>query len=240
MSSKVISYHLEESILTITINDNKRNVVSPNMLLQLNAALDYAQKQNAVVILTGYKDVFSAGFDLKILKSGVRDALSMISGGFKLSARLLAFPTPVIIACNGHAMAMGAFILLSADYRIGAEGNYNITTNEVAIGLTVPKAGIEICRQRLTPANFTRATLLAEYYSPNNAVESGFLDKVVPYEDVLNEAKKLALSYTKLDLKSHYKTKIRARKKMLCSLKWGIFTDRISFIILGFNRMIGK
>lgn len=240
MSTNVITYQLEDSIITITINDNKRNVVSPTMLKQMNAALDYAKKQNAVVIITGNKDVFSAGFDLNILKKGVGDALSMISGGFKLSARLLAFPTPVIIACNGHAMAMGAFILLSGDYRIGAEGNYNITTNEVAIGLTVPKAGIEICRQRLTPANFTRAALLSEYYSPNNAVESGFLDKVVPYDEVLIEAKKQAEEYAKLDITAHYKTKIRARKKMLRALKRGIFTDRISFVMLGIKRMLGK
>ncbi len=240
MNTNVITYQLEDSVITITIDDNKRNVVSPTMLKQLNAALDYAQKQNAVVILTGKGDVFSAGFDLNILKRGVIDALSMISGGFKLSARLLAFPTPVIIACNGHAMAMGAFILLSGDYRIGAEGNYNITTNEVAIGLIVPKAGIEINRQRLNPAHFTRATMLAEYYNPSNAVESGFMDKIVPYDEVLNEAKALALAYTKLDLKSHYKTKMRARNKMLRSLKLGIFTDRISFILLGIKRMIGK
>ena len=104
MNTNVITYQLEDSVITITIDDNKRNVVSPIMLKQLNAALDYAEKQNAVVVLTGKGDVFSAGFDLNILKKGVVDALSMISGGFKLSARLLAFPTPVIIACNGHAM----------------------------------------------------------------------------------------------------------------------------------------
>ena len=240
MSNNIISYQLEDSIITITINDDKRNVVSPTMLKQLNAALDYAQKQKAVVILTGNGDVFSAGFDLNILKKGVVDALSMISGGFKLSARLLSFPTPVIIACNGHAMAMGAFILLSGDYRIGADGDYNITTNEVAIGLIIPKAGIAINKQRLTPAHFTRTTLLAEYYHPNNAIEAGFMDKVVAYDQVLIEAKKQAMAYAKLDLKAHYKTKMRARKKMLRSLKLGIFTDRISFILLGIKRMIGK
>jgi len=202
--------------------------------------LDVAEKQKAVVILTGTGDVFSAGFDLKILKSGVLDALSMISGGFKLSARLLGFSTPVIIACNGHAMAMGAFILLSGDYRIGAKGDYNITTNEVAIGLIVPKAGIEINRQRLNPAHFNRATMLAEYYSPANAIESGFMDEVVPYAKLMNEARNKATEYLKLDLKAHYKTKKRARKVILRAIKKGIFTDRFSFIWMGVKKVLGK
>lgn len=240
MNNKIITYTLEESVLTITIDDGKRNVVSPTMLKQFNAALDEAIKQNAVVIITGTGDVFSAGFDLKILRSGLFDALSMISGGFKLAHRLLSFPTPVIIACNGHAMAMGAFILLSGDYRIGAQGSYNITTNEVAIGLVVPKAAVEINRQRLAPAHFNRATMLAEYYSPANAVESGFMDKVVPYEELMDAARNKAAEYIKLDLKAHYHTKLRARKKNLTAIKRGIFSDRFSLIWMGIKRVMGK
>ena len=239
MNANIISYQLKDSVLTITIDDGNRNVVSPNMLKQLNAALDYAEKNKAVVVLTGREDVFCAGFDLNILKKGVIDAFKMITGGFKLAHRLLSFPTPVIIACNGHAMAMGAFILLSADYRIGAQGEYNITTNEVAIGLTMPKAGIEINRQRLNPAHFTRVTMLAEYYHPNTAIDPGFLDKVVAYKDVMNEADKLAHEYTKLDMKAHRETKLRARKGILRSIKRGIFTDKISFVLLGLKRALG-
>lgn len=134
----------------------------------------------------------------------------------------------------------GAFILLSGDYRIGAQGNYNITTNEVAIGLVVPKAAVEINRQRLAPAHFNRATLLAEYYSPANAVESGFMDKVVPYEDVMDVAKEKAAEYLKLDLKAHHQTKLRARKNHLKIIKRGIFTDRINLIWMGIKRVMGK
>jgi len=239
MSKKIITYKLENSVLTITIDDGKRNVVSPNMLKQFNLALDEAVNQNAVVIITGTGDIFSAGFDLKILKSGLFNALSMVSGGFKLAHRLLSFPTPVIIACNGHAMAMGAFILLSGDYRIGVQGDYNITTNEVAIGLVMPKAAIEINRQRLSPVHFNRATMLAEYYSPANAVESGFMDRIVPYEELMQEARNKAEDYLKLDLKAHYHTKLRARKNNLKIIKRGIFTDYFSLIWMGIKRALG-
>jgi enoyl-CoA hydratase/carnithine racemase len=58
---------------------------------------------------------------------------------------------------------------------VGAAGPYKFTANEVAIGLTIPRAAVEILRQRLTPAHFNRAALLAEPFSPDNAVQAGFL-----------------------------------------------------------------
>lgn len=93
----------------------------------------------------------------------------------------MPFPQPVVVACSGHAIAMGAFLLLSADHRVGVTGSsHKITANEVAIGLTMPRAAVEICRQRLAPAHFQRALNLAEPYTPDSAVEAGFLDSAVP------------------------------------------------------------
>ena len=69
----------------------------------------------------------------------------------------MAFPTPVVVACTGHSVAMGVFLLLSGDYRVGPTGPYKFTANEVAIGLTMPLAAVEICRQRLAPAQLNRA-----------------------------------------------------------------------------------
>jgi len=57
----------------------------------------------------------------------------------------------VIIGCTGHAVAMGAFLLLCGDYRVGVDGPFRIVANEVAIGMTMPFTAIEFCRQRLTP-----------------------------------------------------------------------------------------
>ncbi len=133
------------------MDDGKVNVLSIPMLGEINAALDQAESAGAVVVLTGRDGRFSGGFDLAVLRAGGPDALTMLRGGFDLAERLLTFPTPVVVACSGHAIAMAAFLLLSGDYRIGAAGPFKITANEVAIGLPMPMAAIEICRQRLTP-----------------------------------------------------------------------------------------
>ena len=160
----IVACDIENSVATIVMDDGKSNVISPRMLSQLNHALDRAEKENAVVVLTGREGIFSAGFDLKILKSGVFNAFNMLIGGFSLSKRLLSFPTPVVIACNGHAMAMGSFLLLSGDYRIGVAGGFKIAANEVEIGLTMPHSAVEICRQRLKPAHLDRTVLLSELH----------------------------------------------------------------------------
>ena len=240
MESSRVRYESDGTVATLTLDDGNKNVVSPGLIRDLNAALDRAEEDGAVVILTGREDVFSAGFDLNVLRTGVRNAFSMIIGGFQLSLRLLSFPTPVIIACNGHAMAMGSFLVLSGDYRLGADGPFKIVANEVAIGLTLPYCAMEICRQRLAPAHFSRATMLSETYDPAGAVEAGFLDRVVPAESLLREAMDLAKRLSELDLKAHCETKLRVRSQALKALRTAILKDRVDFIAKGVARVVKR
>ena len=236
---QLVSYAFQEGIATITMNDGSKNLMSPGMLRELNQALDQAEKDGAVVLLTGYEEILSAGFDLKVLKSGGKQAMAMLNGGFALTTRMLSFRMPIVIACNGHAIAMGSFLLLSGDYRIGASGPYKIMANEVAIGLTVPATGIAVCRQRLTPAHFVRAVMQSEPFTPATAVEAGFLDQVVAPEILLQEALEVAKRLSQLDLQAHYRTKIRARRKLIRALKRANLFDRFDIIRLGIRRMLG-
>ena len=237
---KLVSCDIEKAIATIVMDDGKANLISPQMLSQLNQALDKAERAKAVVVLTGRKGMFSAGFDLKTLKSGVFNAFSMLIGGFSLSRRLLSFPTPVIVACNGHAMAMGSFLLLSGDYRIGVEGEFKIAANEVEIGLTMPHSAIEICRQRLKPAHFDRTVLLSELYNPQTGADAGFLDQVVPEDDLAATARRWAEKFASLDLSAHRRSKLRMRRKMLRALSRAIWADKIDFVLQGLKRALGK
>ena len=223
-----LSYEVDGGIATITMDDGKVNVMSQQMLEEINAALDRAEADGSVVVIAGRQGVFSAGFDLPVLRAGGSRAVTMVRSGFELAERVLSFPLPVVMACTGHAVAMGVFLLLSGDYRVGSAGSYKLTANEVAIGLTMPHAAVEILRQRLTPAHFNRAVTLAEPFSPANAVEAGFLDHVVPPDDVHAAAHDLALQLAKLDLAAHAATKLRGRHHALEALRAGIETDYAS------------
>ena len=225
----MVSYHCDDTIATITIDDGKVNALSLAVLAELDAALSRAERDDAVVILAGRGGVFSAGFDLPVLRGGGPDALAMLRAGFELAARLLAFPRPVVIACTGHAVAMGVFLLLSGDYRVGITGPYKITANEVAIGLTMPRAAVEICRQRLTPAHFNRAVVLAETFTPADAVAAGFLDRTVEASSVHEVARVVAAQLATLDRSAHETTKRRARAQALSAIRSAIDADTAEY-----------
>jgi enoyl-CoA hydratase len=220
-----VSYELKDSVATITMNDGKVNVMSMAMTSALNAALDRAEADRAIIVLTGRPGVFSAGFDLNTLAAGGDNAQKMVTMGFELAYRMLSFPTPIVVACSGHAIAMGVFVLLAGDYRLGAEGPFKIGANEVAIGLTMPHFGVEMARHRIAPTYFDRAVMFAEMYAPADALTAGFLDKVVPAAELRGEAQKLAASLTKLNMAIFTASKQRVREQALKAVRAAIDTD---------------
>lgn len=214
--STLVTYAKDENVAIITLDDGKANAVSHQVIDELNAALDKAEAEKATVLLTGREGKFSAGFDLSVMKEGGPEAVGeLVGAGARLSQRLLAFPAPVIIACNGHSLAMGALMLLSVDYRIGVPGKYKVGLNEVAIGMTMPYFGVELARGRLTPSYFGRSVSNAEIFSPEDAVNAGFLDKVVPEDQLLAVALAGAKMMSQLDLIAHHNTKLRVRDQLL-------------------------
>jgi len=178
--AELATYELEGQIATIAMDDGKANVLSIEMLKAVMAALDRAEEDEAVVVLTGREKFFSAGFDLEVFSERPHEIVEMLTLGARLSERLLSFPTPVLVACSGHAIAAGTFPLLAADLRIGIEGPHKLGLNEVRIGLTVPLYVVELARQRLTPRDFNRSLVTAATYDPEQAVDAGFLDRAVP------------------------------------------------------------
>jgi enoyl-CoA hydratase len=156
----------------------------------------------------------------------------MFRAGFELAERMLSFPRPVVVACTGHAIAMASFLLLSGDYRLGAAGPYKIQANEVAIGITMPRAAIELCRQRLTPAAYSRAIINAEAFSPSDAVAAGFLDRVVEPSALQGEAEAVATQLASLNADAHAASKLRAREPSLTALRAAIESDDADLRVL--------
>ena len=217
----LVTYAMSERVATIVMDDGKVNAMSPRMLGEVGAAFDRAEADRAVVVLTGREGVFSAGFDLPTLRAGGAESIGMVRAGFELAERILSFPFPVVVACTGHAVAMGVFLALSGDYRVGVEGNFRLAANEVAIGLTMPYPAIEILRNRLTPSAFNRAVMLAEPFSPANAVEAGFLDAVVTADELAVTVRTIATAASTLDMAAHAASKLRARGAMLAAMRTG-------------------
>ena len=217
---------IEQGIATITLDDGKANALSPGLIAAVHAALDRAQAESATVVLCGRPGRFSGGFDLTILTGGGEGAMKLLRAGFELSHRLLSYPRGVVVACTGHAIAMGAFLLLSGDHRIGISGGgHRIHTNEVALGMTMPHAAIEVCRLRLTPSALQQSVVLAAPYDHDRAVAAGFLDEVVAEADLRSTAHSVALRLHGLNAGALAATKLRLRASALTALKDAIDRD---------------
>jgi len=180
---------IKNEIAIITMDDGKANAINPPMLEALNACLDQAEKDAKVVILTGREGRFSGGFDLKLMMSlPGEEVKALVDGGGKLAHRLYGFPMPVIAACNGHGVAMGAFILLSADVRIGTAGAFKIGANETQINMVLPIFASELVKARVDKAYLTRSMVFGELFDPDLAVKVGYLDQVVDAGDLMKSA----------------------------------------------------
>lgn len=227
-----VHYNLDGRVATIRIDDGKRNALSPDVLRDIYAALDRAESDRATVILTGRESVFSAGFDLNVMKRGGVKAIRMLRSGYALTARVMAYPHPVIAACNGHSFAMGVFLMLSADYVIGTRGDFRISANEVAIGLTMPRVATAVLKHRINPAACQRAITLSEEFNPESALKSGFFDELVEPGDLMARAEALAGKFETLDARAHKTTKRRIRASLIRRIRLSLPLDLLDAVMM--------
>jgi enoyl-CoA hydratase len=227
----LVAYTLDDGVATLTLTNGKVNAVSHEVIAEFNSALDQAEQDGAVVIITGQPGILSGGYDLKVMMKGPQHAIDLVAAGSTLARRMLAHPHPIIVACSGHAVAKGAFLLLSADYRIGVEGPFSIGLNEVQIGMTMHHVGILLARDRLSNAAFQRSVISAEMFTPATAVDAGFLDRVVAPEQLLSAAMEVAQRLKKLNMGAHKGTKRKARKALLDALDAAIEVDKGTSVV---------
>ncbi len=219
MADELVHYEQKGPVALIRFDDGKANAFSHAVLDALEAALDRAAAEAKAVVIVGRPGRFSAGLDLATMRQGGDAVGKLVGAGARLAIRLYEYELPVVLACSGHALAMGAILLLAGDVRIGSEGDFKIGMNEVAIGLPLPRFAIDFGRERLSKRHFTRATTLAEVYSPSEAVDAGYLDRVTSGEALVTEALAEAERLSALDSTAHRVTKQRARADLLAKMR---------------------
>jgi len=205
MMDQIASLTQEGDVSIITLDDGKANVFSGVMSDTINNLLDQVPEDRGSLIITGRPGIFSGGFDLKMIGSGDVVAISaMITRGFKLLARIYNFPRPVVAACSGHAVALGAFLLCCADYRLAIKGPFIVQANETRNNMSVPTPILEISKSRISKRHWWRAILNAEAYPVEKAIEPGYLDEVVEAENLMIRAMEVANDLATLG-HPHYK-----------------------------------
>lgn len=214
-----MKYELRDSVAIVHLDDGKANAVSYDLMKFVNECLDRAESEAGAVVLHGREGVLSAGFDLKEMAKGADAAAALVGKGADFFLRLFALPQPLLIACTGHAIAAGGFMLLSADNRIGAAGDFKIGLNETAIGMTIPVFGRELAKARLATRHVTRAYVQANLYDPDGAVAAGFLDRVLPPDQVLEGAVTEAAALAELPSANYAGNKREIRAPFIATIE---------------------
>lgn len=228
--SDTVTVTESDGVSVVRLDDAKANALSPAVVAAIDAALDRVlEEESAAVVLSGRPGRFSAGFDLSVMQGrDVGPMLRLVLSGAELALRLFTFPKPVVAACTGHALAMGAILLFCADERVGTEGDHKIGLNEVAIGMALPGWAAELAAARLDVRHLQRATLGATVYGPAGAVETGYLDRVVATpEACLEAAVTAAQRLAGLDAAAYARTKELVRADVTDRVRAAIAHDRV-------------
>jgi len=179
---------LDDGVAKISLDNGKANAISLEVATDLISALDKAKEEAKAVLICGNPGIFSAGFDLKVIAQGMDAAQAMLNQGMLMTEKIYSHPQPVITACEGHAVGMGVFIMLAADYRVGAAGEFAIRLPETAIGMPFTTILKVIAKTHISPTHHARAIVQSRPYSPQQAAEIGMLDEVVEPDKVIDQA----------------------------------------------------
>jgi enoyl-CoA hydratase len=225
MTTELVSYALEDKVAIVRMDDGKANALSKEMIDALLAALTRAESEASAMVLAGRPERFCAGFDLRVMMSGPENATALLKAGSELLMRLYGATLPLVIACSGHALAGGALVVLTGDYRIGAAGAYRLGLNEVSIGLPVPVLAMELARDRLSKRALVHATLLAQIYDPEAALAAGYLDATAPADELLARARAEATRLAALPRTAFRATKTRLRGATIAHIRASLEAD---------------
>lgn len=210
------TYRLDDGVAVVTLDDGKANAFGTATLVALESLLDQAIADDAqALVLVGRPGRFSAGFALDEMTADVTAMRALVVRGARFWLRLYGLGIPTVAACTGHALAGGALTLLSCDLRIAADAPAKIGLSEVAIGLTLPKFAFALAEDRLTRPALTAATIGAQVYDPAGALAVGYVDQVVPADDLLATALDEARRLGQLDTAAYAGTKANARADLI-------------------------
>ena len=193
-STLLLEYGTERATLTLNRPD-KRNAVTPQMIAELQTALDEIERKRIrVVIMTGAGTAFCAGMDLDMLQTIARQSPQENQDDSrriaKLFRRIWSFPRPIIAAVNGHALAGGCGIATLCDFTLAvSEAKFGYT--EVRIGFLPAIVSVFLTRQ-IGDKRARDLLLTGRMVGAKEAQQLGLVSEIVEPDKLMSRANELA------------------------------------------------
>lgn len=208
-SADPISSEVHEGILQITLNrPSVLNAIDLDMVTQLRQMLVEAKTDEAIraIVITGNGRAFCAGGDLKFAVHANPDypgdsflALTAILHGCIEEIRMMS--KPVISAINGVAAGAGLFLALACDLRVMANSAY-LKQSNTSYGLSLPAGGTFTLPRLVGMGRALEIVMLDERISATKALEIGLVNRMVPSDCLLPEARSLALRVAQMPIQT--------------------------------------
>ena len=216
--SAVVQLQEAGDVATIRIDDGKANAFNEELLSALSDALDVAVAQDRAALIVGRKGFLSAGFDLSVMRGDAAARKTLVLAGLELALKIFEAPIPVIVCCTGHAIAAGTLLLLPADHVLVGDAPVKIGFNETAIGIELSPFVLELARYRLLPAAHNQI-LRGTLSDAVAAQRAGYVDDVVPADDLESSAAAMAGHFAGLEPLSYQRTKSAMRAGTASALR---------------------
>lgn len=166
---------------------NALDVATQDRLRELAAEVTHRDDVRAVVVWGGEK-VFAAGADIKEMRD--MDHAAMVARSRDLQDAFTAvarIPKPVVAAVTGYALGGGCELALCADFRIAAE-NAKLGQPEILLGLIPGAGGTQRLARLVGPSRAKDLIFTGRQVKADEAVAIGLVDRVVPAEEVYEQA----------------------------------------------------
>jgi len=170
------------------------NAMNKQLWLDFQEALEDARTDSGIkaVIITGEGRAFSTGADLKESKTRtIEDYRDYLGELQEASRKIIRFEKPTIAAINGYALGSGYELALACDIRIAAE-EAQIGSPEARVTSSVTGGAMRLVQDLIGPAKARELLFTAEYIDGREAERIGLVNKAVPLENLMDEARAMA------------------------------------------------
>ncbi|MFO1525014.1 MAG: enoyl-CoA hydratase/isomerase family protein [Turneriella sp.] len=219
----MINTRVENHIGYVTLNRAPMNLMDIPFMQQFTAVHTELAKNPevwGVIVHSGVDGYFSNGLDpAMMLSRDVKGRIEVFEVLLKMVLDVYAFPKPHISAIEGHAMAGGAVIAILSDWRFMSVERSRISFSEVAVGLTIPKAIINLIESATGKGPLREIAMLGSALKSTDAQRLGLVDEVFDNGTTLREAEKYLKRVFDLPLASVASVKQILRVDNIAALK---------------------
>ena len=231
MSYENIIVETHDAVGLITLNrPDALNALSSPLQAELTEALNVFEADDAIgaIVLTGSKKAFAAGADIKEMQSKTYasvQAEDFISAGWE---RLTTCRKPVIAAVAGFALGGGCEMAMVCDFILAAD-NAKFGQPEIKLGIIAGAGGTQRLTRFVGKSKAMEMNLTGRMMDAEEAERSGLVSRIIPVDDLLDEALKVAATIAANSRPSVMIAKESVNRAYETTLREGVLFERRVF-----------